>query len=178
MNIFLYQQTGRVAQKNFPCSGMLSLQDNTIMHIYPNSHRALYDRNSNSYFHEPKIIKLRKGQLFIFNALLAHHGHGYGKCANTRLHFYFVYKEQKIKTSHLEVLCRTRKGLPNKWGNPVTYPLDMSQRNRSFECPIQVDVESSKRLKALRAAIALRKKRKSNNCQQLEDFRERKKTRN
>jgi hypothetical protein len=77
MNIFLYQQTGRVAQKTFPCSGMLSWQDNTIIHIYPNSHRALYDRNR--YFHELEIMELRKGQLFIFNSLLAHHGHGYGK---------------------------------------------------------------------------------------------------
>ncbi|MFN9904991.1 MAG: hypothetical protein ACK56F_02545, partial [bacterium] len=41
-------------------------------------------------FHKPQVIKLERGEIIFFHALLAHAGFGYEEKQNVRLHFYLV----------------------------------------------------------------------------------------
>jgi len=61
----------------------------TFLRIIPNSHK--YNRNPEKHvFHKPQLIKLERGEIIFFHALLAHAGYGYEEKQNVRLHFYLV----------------------------------------------------------------------------------------
>ena len=116
----------QLQQKHFPCACLLALEDDdTKLHIFPNSHRAAYEsyraadekaRNINAMVE----IRLRKGQLLIFNALLIHYGPEYPvESKFARLHTYVFHP--RIEDSFLD-----------EQGNTLTHPVDFDCKNGHF----------------------------------------------
>ena len=95
--LFSFLDVSNIPEKWWPYGCIFALQDNTIFHYYPRSHTAAYHHITNKRRKYPPCIgleesvSLSKGELFVFNALMLHKGHGHGDFENTRLHFYFVY---------------------------------------------------------------------------------------
>lgn len=108
-------------QKHFPCACLLALEeDDTKLHIFPNSHRKVYQKYKTGYEGDVDIaemveIRLQKGQLLIFNALLLHYGPTYqAESKFVRVHGYVLHP--KFLTTFLD-----------EDGNTQTHPVD-------FEC--------------------------------------------
>jgi hypothetical protein len=78
-------------EKDIALGALLSIDSRTetFLRIIPNSHK--YNRNPEKHvFHKPQVIKLERGEIIFFHALLAHAGNGYEEKQNVRLHFYLV----------------------------------------------------------------------------------------
>lgn len=118
--VCLFSVLHKLAQKFFPCASLLALEeDGTKLCIFPRSHRAAYDTyrknpQSKVYLVDEMIeVRLKRGQLLIFNALLIHYGPEYPeKSKFARLHTYLL---------HPTVKCSFIKD-----GVLSTYPVDFT----------------------------------------------------
>jgi hypothetical protein len=116
----------QLEQKHFPCACLLALEDaGTKLHVFPNSHRSAYERykagdETVRAINAMVEIRLQKGQLLIFNALLIHYGPEYSvESKFARLHTYILHP--KVKSSFLD-----------KQGNTQTHPVDFDYENGHF----------------------------------------------
>jgi len=81
----------KASTMDMPLGALLSIDSSTktCLRIIPNSHK--YNRMPEKHmFQKPQVIKLERGEIIFFHALLAHAGYGYEEKQNVRLHFYLL----------------------------------------------------------------------------------------
>lgn len=124
-------------QKHFPCACLLALEKTgTKLHIFPNSHKKVYDkyRTKDKRVIE-KIrevcdmieIRLSRGELLIFNALLIHYGPEYPELSKfARLHTYVLHP-------------RFKEAFMDAKGNTQTHPFDLKKQDGYYYREINIE---------------------------------------